>query len=81
MTRSLRAFVVALALILALTCAGSALAQIDSYSALLEAVSQAHDGDVLIISGVISPCAAMRASSSAARKTAPPGWWACASIP
>ena len=55
MTRSLRAFVVALALILALTCAGSALAQIDSYSALLEAVSQAHDGDVLIISGVICP--------------------------
>lgn len=53
MARIFRASIFALTLILAFTGTGSALAQIDSYSALLEAVSQASDDDILIISGTI----------------------------
>lgn len=55
MTRILRAFLVlTLALMLALSGSCTALANIDSYSALLNAVSQASDDDILIISGVIA---------------------------
>lgn len=55
MTRILRAVLFcALAVSLALSGASAALANIDSYSALLDAVSQASDDDILIITGVIS---------------------------
>ena len=67
MSRILCALTLALILSLPLPGQGRALAQIDSYSALLEAVSQAADDDILIISGVIAPTRAdppLRADAS-----------------
>lgn len=55
MTRIFRLIAFALTLVLTLSGSANAMAQIDSYGALLDALSQASNDDILIITGVIAP--------------------------